>query len=98
MADIIQCVSVQTCIFRRVVNFIRPKTLRSALWRCHNFTVAMRLLEIVTKVTNLETVKIKFRHLRFLLSSALALREQCLGQNNHEQSMNSREILLASAF
>ena len=33
-----------------------------------HLTVARRLLEIVTKVTNLETVKIEFRHLRFLLS------------------------------
>ena len=31
-------------------------------------TVARRLHEIVTKVTNLETVKIEFCHLRFLLS------------------------------
>ena len=30
----IQCISVQTLIFRLVMNFIRPKTLRSALWRC----------------------------------------------------------------
>ena len=35
-------------------------------------TVARRLLEIVTKVTNLETVKIEFRHLRFLLSFFLS--------------------------
>ena len=54
-------------------------------------TVARRLLEIVTKVTNLETVKIEFRHLRFLsffLSSArlAPLRDQCRDQNTHEQS------------
>ena len=30
----IQCISVQTLIFRLVKHFIRPKTLRSALWRC----------------------------------------------------------------
>ena len=47
-----------------------------------------------TKVTNLETVKIEFRHHRFLLilllllsSTRLApLREQCRDQNTHEQS------------
>ena len=36
----------------------------SALWHCPVFAVAMRLLEIVAKVTNGE---IEFRHLRFLL-------------------------------
>ena len=45
---------------------------------------------MVTKVTNLETVKIEFRHLRFLLiflsSTRLALlREQYRDQNTHEQ-------------
>ena len=25
---------VQTLIFRLVINFMRPKTLRSAIWRC----------------------------------------------------------------
>ena len=30
----IQCISVQTLIFRLVMNFIRPKTLRAALWCC----------------------------------------------------------------
>ena len=30
----IQCTSVKTLIFRLVMNFIRPKTHRSALWRC----------------------------------------------------------------
>ena len=43
---------------------------------------------MVTKVTNQETVKIDFRHLRFLLllsSTRLApLREQCRDQNTHE--------------
>ena len=58
-----QCIGVQTLIFHLVVNFIRQRTLRSALWHCPIFTVAMRLLGIVTKVMNLETVKIKFRHL-----------------------------------
>ena len=44
---------------------------------------------MVTKVTNLETVKIDFRHLRFLLLSSTRLaplREQCRDQNTHEQS------------
>ena len=30
----IHCISVQTLIFRLVMNFISPKTLRSAIWRC----------------------------------------------------------------
>ena len=44
---------------------------------------------MVKKVTNLETVKIVFRHLRFLLLSSTRLaplREQCRDQNTHEQS------------
>ena len=30
----IECISVQTLIFRLDRNFIGPKTLRSAIWRC----------------------------------------------------------------
>ena len=56
-------ISVQTLIFHLVVNSTRLKTVRSALWRCPNSTVALRLLENVVKVTNLEVVKIQFRHL-----------------------------------
>ena len=67
-------ISVQTLIFHLVVNSTRLKTVRSALWRCPNSTVALRLLENVGKVTNLEVVKIEFRHLPIiillLLSSA----------------------------
>ena len=63
-------ISVQTLIFHLVVNSTRPKTVRSALWRCPNSTVALRLLENVVKVTNLEVVKIEFRHLPFLSSSS----------------------------
>ena len=63
-------ISVQTLIFHMVVNSTRLKTVRSALWRCPNTTVALRLLENVVKVTNLEVVKIVFRHLSILLSSA----------------------------
>ena len=47
-----------------------------ALWHCPNSTVALRLLENVVKVTNLEVVKIEFRHLPFhllLLSSSDSL-------------------------
>ena len=62
-------ISVQTLIFHLVVNSTRPNTVRSALWRCPNSTVALRLLENVVKVTNLEVVKIEFRHLPFLSSS-----------------------------
>ena len=60
-------ISVQTLIFHLVVNSTRLKTVRSALWRCPNSTVALRLLENVVKVTNQEVVKIEFRHLPFLL-------------------------------
>ena len=62
-------ISVQTLIFHLVVNSTRLKTVRSALWRCPNSTVALRLLENVVKVTNLEVVKIEFRHLPVLLLS-----------------------------
>ena len=60
-------ISVQTLIFHLVVNSTRLKKVRSALWRCPNSTVALRLLENVVKVTNQEVVKIEFRHLPFLL-------------------------------
>ena len=63
-------ISVQTLIFHLVVNSTRLKTVRSALWHCPNSKVALRLLENVVKVTNLEVVKIEFRHLPILLSSA----------------------------
>ena len=62
-------ISVQTLIFHLVVNSTRLKTVRFALWHCPNSTVALRLLENVVKVTNLEVVKIEFRHLPILLSS-----------------------------
>ena len=65
-------ISVQTLIFHLVVNSTRLKTVRSALWRCPNTTVALRLLENVVKVTNLEVVKIVFRHLPILLSFFLS--------------------------
>ena len=65
-------ISVQTLIFHLVVNSTRLKTVRSALWRCPNSTVALRLLENVVKVTNLEVVNIEFRHLPILLSSFIS--------------------------
>ena len=43
-----------------VANSTHPKTVRSALWRCPNTTVALRLLVNVVRVTNLEVVKIEF--------------------------------------
>ena len=58
-------ISVQTLIFHLVVNSTHLKTVRSALRHCPNSTVALRLLESVVKVTNLEVVKIEFRHLPF---------------------------------
>ena len=62
-------ISIQTPIFHLVVNSTRLKTARSARWCCPNSTMAPRLLENVVKVTNLEVVKIEFRHLPFLLLS-----------------------------
>ena len=66
-------ISVQTLIFHLVVNSTRLKTVRSARWCCPNYTMAPRLVENVVKVTNLEVVKIEFRHLPFLLSFFLLL-------------------------
>ena len=59
--------SVQTPLVHLVVNCTHPKTVRSALLRWPNTTVALRLLVNVVRVTNLEAVKIKFRHLPFLI-------------------------------
>ena len=61
-------IGVQTPIFHLVVNSTRLKTVRSPRWCCPNSTIASRLLENVVKVTNLEVVKIEFRHLPILLS------------------------------
>ena len=56
-------ISVLTLIFHLVVNSTRLKTDKSALWRRPNSTVALRVLENVVNLTNLEVVKIEFRHL-----------------------------------
>ena len=64
---------VQTPIDHLVVNSTYPKTDISALWRCPNTTVALGLLINIVRVTNLEVVKIEFRHLPFLLSSSASL-------------------------
>ena len=53
-------ISVQTHL---VVNSTCLKTVGSARWCCPNYTMAPRLVENVVKVTNLEVVKIEFRHL-----------------------------------
>ena len=58
-------ISIQTPIFHLVVNSTRLKTVRSPRWCCPNSTMAPRLFENVVKVTNLEVVKIEFRHLPF---------------------------------
>ena len=58
---------VQTPLVHLVANCAHPKTVRSALLRCPNTTVALRLLVNVVRVTNLEAVKIEFRHLPFLI-------------------------------
>ena len=52
-------ISVQTPIFHLVVNSKRLNTVISALWLCPNSTVALRLLENVVRMTNLEVVKIE---------------------------------------
>ena len=57
-------ISVQTLIFHLVLNSTRTKTVRSALWRCPNSTVALRLLENVVKVTKPGSDE---NHLPFLL-------------------------------
>ena len=66
-------ISVQTSIFHLVVNSTRLKTVRSARWCCPNSTMAPRLLENVVNVTNLEVVKIEFRHLLSFFSQPSAL-------------------------
>ena len=66
-------ISVQTPIFHLVVNSTRLKTVRPPRWCCPNCTMAPRLLENVVKVTNLEVVKIVFRHLPFLIILLLLL-------------------------
>ena len=66
-------ISVQTLIFHLVVNSTRLKTVRSGRWCCPNYTMAPRLVENVVKVTNLEVVKIEFRHLPFLPSLSFFL-------------------------
>ena len=55
--------SVETVIFHLMVNSTRLKTVRSDFWRGPNTTVALRLLENVVKVPNLEVWKSCFRHL-----------------------------------
>ena len=60
-------ISIQTPIVHLVVNSTHPKTVRSVLCRCPNTTVALILLVNVVRVTNLEVVKIDFRHLPFHL-------------------------------
>ena len=45
-------ISVQTPLVHLVANCTHPKTVRSALLRCPNTTVALRLLVNVVRVTN----------------------------------------------
>ena len=61
-------ISIQTPIFHLVVNYTCLKTLRSAVWRCSKLYITLRVFKNVIKVTNLEAVKIQFRHLLFLSS------------------------------
>ena len=62
-------ISAQTPIFQLVVNSTRLKTLRSAVRCCPKLYITLRVFKNVAKVTNLEAVKIQFRHLLFLSSS-----------------------------
>ena len=66
-------ISVQMLIFHLVVNSKRLKTVRYPRWCCPNSTMAPRLLKNVVKVTNLEVMKIEFRHLPYLLSSSASI-------------------------
>ena len=50
----INFISVHILIFHLVVNFVRSKTLRSALWHCPILLIAIRLLKIITEVTKPE--------------------------------------------
>ena len=79
-------ISVQTLIFHLVVDSTRLKTVRSALWRCPNSTVALRLLENVVKVTNLEVVKIEFPVLlSFFFSSQPSALTRAVLKTKHPQ-------------
>ena len=69
-------ISVQMPIFHLVVNSARLKTLRSAVWRCPKLYITLRVFKNVAKVTNLEAVKIQFRHL--FLSLELIIQLCCL--------------------
>ena len=60
-------ISIQTPLVHLVANCTHPRTVRSALLRCPNTTVALRFLVNVVRVMNLEAVKIEFRHLPFLI-------------------------------
>ena len=99
-------ISVQTPIFHLVVNSTRLKTVRSARWCCPNSTMAPRLLENVVKVTNLEVVKIEFRHLPFFLSFFLLCAfEQCPGSiiasriaEREPLQLSTNQFLLAIAY
>ena len=51
-----------------VVNSTRLKTLRSAVRRYPKLYITPRVFKNIAKVTNLEAVKIQFRHLLFLSS------------------------------
>ena len=66
-------ISVQTPLVHLVVNSTNPKTVRSAFWHCPNSAVALRLLVNVARVTNLEVVKIEYRHLLSFFSQPSAL-------------------------
>ena len=71
--DRFDCISVQTPIFHLEVNSTHLKTLRPAVRHCPKFYITLRVFKNVAKETNLEAVKIQFRHLflsSVLLSSA----------------------------
>ena len=94
-------ISVQTPMVHLVVNSTHPKTVRSALWRCPNSTVAQSLLVKVVRVTNLEVVKIELRYLPLLFSVFLlqpAYSALTRAESRTKSPANSREISRGCAF
>ena len=65
-------ISIQTLIFHLVVNSTRLKTVRSALWRCPNSTVVLRLLENVVNPLATELFCQKIRNCQVLVHVSTA--------------------------
>ena len=81
-------ISVQTPLVHLVANCMHPKIVRSALLRCPNTTVALRLLVNVVKVTNLGSGENRvssssFSYSFFFLRQPSALIPQYIAYNVH---------------